>query len=199
MTPSILTRGKGDELPDAPPPTSSAPATLVPPEEVFPLHARYHALQDLALNEDRLFSERSQMFILGSTILVTAFALFKDGESLRIPVSVAGLALCAFWMYVNAQAGMAVRFWRASLHELELKYLGGEDFGIYVARARFWAGGPGPQPAVPDIDGALPPSGIGRWMICLPANKIIILTTPGIFLILWAVLLTEALGPGLSI
>lgn len=159
------------------------------PDTTFILE-KYRILQKLAFNEDRLFGERSTFFVLAGTLLVTAFSAMGEHErSLRLLICVAGSLLVILWLYVNSQAIIALRFWRTRIHLLEERHLGGEKWGIHVARARYYRGADKfPMPAEPDIDGPLDETLFKRFGTLFFPNKTLHFGMPLIFLGLWLAL-----------
>lgn len=144
-----------------------------------PLHNQikievYKLYQELARNEDRLFSERLMLCFVGHSILFAGFIMsfeFANLSIIRIVLSSIGILLSVFSsIFLAHPAWKAFKIWMGKLEEIEKNF---EESGVTV---------PLPYKAREDLGKqCVFPWIMGCWIF------------PSLFLILWLVSLISAL------
>ena len=97
----------------------------------------------LALDDNRLLSERTSIFLLAGSILFAAFALLSDVLLIIIALPIIGLGLCFLqWVNATGTARSAMFGWDALMRlerdEPALSAFIGKKLAPHVARWRYW-------------------------------------------------------------
>ena len=155
-------------------------------EEAFAIHER---LIQLAINDNRLVSERTSMFLLASSFLFTGFVLSAERLApLSIVLAVAGMVLCGFQALNIGSIYISQLFWLNRARQIERRKLSAkwtvEDLSPISSWIKFLADRKKVQEA-----GQL--SVLRHWVlfkIFSPA-KFFQYFMPGLFFLVWVVLL----------
>jgi len=163
----------------------------LPQTEVLHMHEH---LTQLYINEDRLLSERTNLFLLASSFLFTAFGALVYFEVPVLPVVLpwAGICLCTLHHSSASATWFTLRFWEKCISMIEenetFRDLRELDLTPFSASRKFWEGKETLQTRLKEPGRELKRMGtFKRWLYFKrfgPA-QITRYWLPGVFIALW--------------